>query len=66
MVTRHDEQLEIVAPSEDDVDPKMALMGEPIVGMETMTWEEGKAPGAIPARPIPSPKEMPTAQRRIH
>ena len=51
MVTRHDEQLEIVAPSDEDVDPKMALMGEPIVGMENMTWEEGKGPGANPARP---------------
>ena len=66
MVTRHDEQLEIVAPSEEDVDPKMAVMGYPNVGMGNMTWEEGKGHGAIPARPLPSPKEMSTAQRRIH
>ena len=31
LVTRHDEQLEMVAPAEEDVDPKMALIGEPIV-----------------------------------
>ena len=54
MVTHHDEHLEeIVVPDEEDVDPKMALMGEPIVGMENMTWEEGKGPGAIPAKPLP-------------
>ena len=55
-----------MAPSEEDVDPKTALMGEPIVGMENMTWEEGRGPDAIPARPLPSPTEMSTAQRRIH
>ena len=66
MVTRHDEQLEIVAPSEEDVDPKMVLMGELIVGKEDITWEEGKGPGAIPARRLPSPKDISTAQRRIH
>ena len=51
MLTGHAEQLEIVAPSEEDVDPTMSLMGEPIVGMENMTREEDKGPGAIPARP---------------
>ena len=67
MVTHHDEHLEeIVVPGEEDVDPKMALTGEPIVGMENITWEEGKGPGAIPAKPLPSPKEMSVAQRRIH
>ena len=65
LVAHHDE-LEIGALAEKDVDPKMALMGEPIVGTETVTWDEGKGPGAIPARPLPSPKEMSVAQRRIH
>ena len=65
LVAHHDE-LEIGALAEEDVDPKMALMGEPIVGTETVTWDEGKGPGAIPARPLPSPKEMSVAQRRIH
>ena len=51
MVTRHDGQLEIVAPSEEDVDPKMACMGEPILGMYNTTWEKGDGPGAIPPRP---------------
>ena len=66
VVTRHDEQLAIVVPSKEDVDPKMALMGKPIVGMENITLEENKSPAAIPARTLPSPKEMSTAQRRIH
>ena len=52
--------------SEEDVDLKLALMKEPIVGMENVTWEEGKGPGAIPARPLSSPKEMSLAQRLIH
>ena len=44
----------------------MAMLSEPIVGMETVTWDEGKGPGALPARPLSSPKEMAIAQRRIH
>ena len=33
--------------------------------MENATWEEGKRHGASQARPLPSPKGMSAAQRRI-
>jgi len=29
---------------EEEVDPRLAVVGEPIVGMEHFTWEEGKGP----------------------
>ena len=47
VVAHHDEQFEIVVPGEENMDPKMALMGEPIDGMENMTLEKGRSPGAI-------------------
>ena len=48
------------------VDPKFALLKEPIVGTEVVTYEEGKGTGAFPPKPLPSPKEMSDVQRRIH
>ena len=66
LVTRIDEPVEGGAFDEQEfVDPKLALMRKPIVGMETITWEDGKGAGAIPARVLPSPKEM-TAAQRVH
>ena len=41
---------------EDEVNPKHAMVGDPIVGIEHMTWEEGEGPGALPAKPLHSPK----------
>ena len=51
---------------EEDVNPKHAVLSDPIVGMDKVTWEDGKGPGAIAAKPLPSPKPMTDAQRRIH
>jgi hypothetical protein len=52
--------------TEEDVNPKHALLSDPIVGMDKITWDDGKGPGAITAKPLPSPKSMTDAQRRIH
>ena len=52
--------------AEDEVNPKHAMLSEPIVGMDKVIWEDGKGPGAIAAKPLPSPKTMSDAQRRIH
>ena len=41
-------------------------MEEPIIGMENVTWEDGKGTGARPAKPLPSPKTMSETRRRIH
>ena len=51
---------------EEDVDPKMAMMGEPIVGMDRVVYDESTGHGALPARPLTSPKSMSAAQRAIH
>ena len=51
---------------DEEVNPKHAMLSDPIVGMEKVTWEDGRGPAAIAARPLPSPKPMSDAQRRIH
>ena len=50
VVTRKDE---LDGNEIDDavVDPKLAMMKEPIVGLESVTWEQSKGSGALPARP---------------
>ena len=65
-VVVRDKQLRDDERLEDEVNPKYALMGKPIVGTEQVTWEDGRGPGALPAKPLPSPKSMTEAERRIH
>ena len=50
----------------DDGDPKMAMMGEPIVGIERVIYDETTGPGALQAKPLKSPQAMSAAQRAIH
>ena len=40
---------------DEEVIPKHAMLDDPIVGMENVTWEDGKGPGAPAAKPRPSP-----------
>ena len=47
--SRMNELENVGVPDEEDVDPKLAVTGEPIVGMEMVAWEEDKGPGALPA-----------------
>ena len=51
---------------DEEVDPKMAALGEPIIGVERVVYDDATGPGAIPARPLPTPKSMSSAQRAIH
>ena len=51
---------------EEVVDPKMALMGEPIVGIDRVVYDDTTGDGAIPAVPLTSPKMMSASQRAIH
>ena len=44
----------------------MAVLGEPIIGVERVVYDDETGPGAIPARPLPTPKSMSVAQRAIH
>ena len=44
----------------------MALMSEPIVGIEKVVYDDATGSGAIPARPLTSPKSMSAAQRAVH
>ena len=65
--TRIDQDDEGVAGNDEEVaDPKLAMLGEPIVGIDRVVYDESTGPGAIPARPLTSPKGMSTAQRAIH
>ena len=51
---------------EEEVDPKMAMLGEPIVGIERVVYDDATGSGAIPARPLSSPKSMSAAERAVH
>ena len=44
----------------------MAMMGEPIVGMDRVIYDETTGPGALQARPLVSPKAMSAEQRAVH
>ena len=57
---------EVVGLDDEEVDPKMALMSEPIVGIEKVVYDDATGSGAIPARPLTSPKSMSAAQRAVH
>lgn len=60
-----DDQLGVV--DEDElVDESKALMKEPIVGVDKVVFDEATGSGALPARPLPSPKGMTMKQREIH
>ena len=53
---------------EDDeiVDRSTAMASDPIIGMDRVTHDDSTGPGAIPARVLPSPKGMTSAERAIH
>ena len=51
---------------DDDADPKMAIVGEPIVGMERVVYHDSTGPGALAAHPLASPRSMSAAKRPIH
>ena len=57
---------EIVRHEDDILDPTLAMLGEPIVGTEWVVYDDTNGPGAMPARPLPSPQSMTAAQRAIH
>ena len=56
----------LLGMDEEEVDPKMALMGEPIIGMERVVYDDATGPGALAARPLPSPSLMSAARKAIH
>ena len=47
---------------DEEVDPKLAVLGEPIVGVERVVYDEETGPGALPAKPLPTPKTMTVAK----
>ena len=58
-------QQSLSAPDEEDVDVKLALFDDPIVGVEVVTRDE-HGPGALEARALPSPPTMTPTQRATH
>ena len=54
------------APEEElEVDMGLAMLDDPIVGVEAVLSNQ-HGPGARPARPLRTPKQMSPAQREIH
>ena len=53
---------------EDDeyVDRSLALTIEPIIGKDKVIFDDATGPGALEARPLPSPKGMGVQQRAVH
>ena len=51
---------------DEAVDPKMAALGEPIVGVENVVWDDISGPGASAARPLSDPKAMSAVQKAAH
>ena len=48
------------------VDGKLALTDDPIVGVERTTYDDATGSGALPAKPLVSPRAMTASQRAIH
>ena len=63
---RIDQQRVVVDGEEEVVDSKMAVLGEPIIGIERVVYDDTTGPGALSARPLTSPKSMSAMQRAIH
>ena len=57
---------EVVRHEDEIVDPKLAMLGEPIVGTERVVYDDTTGPGALLARPLPSPQRTTAAQRAIY
>ena len=51
---------------DEDVDSTKALVNDPIVGVDRVVSDDKTGPGALDARPLPSPKGMTPARRAIH
>ena len=64
----HDQQPGSIAvgTGEEEVDSKMAMLGEPIVGTDQVVYDDIHGSGAIPARPLVSPKVMSASERAVH
>ena len=62
------DQLDVVdiGPDDDVADGKMAMPSDPIVGVDRVVFDDATGPGALPAKPLPSPKGMSALQRATH
>ena len=64
--TRIDQPHALGADTDEAVDSKIAMLGEAIIGIERVVYDDVTGPGALPARPLVSPKAMSAIQRAIH
>ena len=63
---RDGQQKNVGEDGDEVVDSKMAMLGEPIVGIDRVVYDDATGSGALPARPLTSPKGMSALQRSIH
>ena len=67
VITARTDNMDNVGTEEDEsVDPALAMMNEPIIGVDRVVYDDVTGPGAIPANPLPTPKTMTALQRSIH
>ena len=66
MGLRDDSQGVSVVDDDEGVDRNFAVTGEPIIGTDKIVYDDATGPGALDARPMPSPKGMSARQRAVH
>ena len=61
-------QDEIVDETDEvvELDPRFVTLGDPIVGMEKVTWQKETGAGALEPRVLPSPVPLSKVQREKH
>ena len=61
-------QDEIVDETDEvfELDPRFVTLGDPIVGMEKVTWQKETGAGALDPRVLPSPVPLSKVQREKH
>ena len=65
-VVRDDQQRNLGGDEDEVVDSGMAALGDPIVGVDRVVYDDTTGPGALAAKPLSSPKSMTALQRAIH
>ena len=51
---------------DDEADPKMAVIGELMVGVERVVYDDATGSGALAAQTLATPGSMSAAQRAVH
>ena len=61
---RDEKEDEEVSDEVVELNPKFVCLGDPMMGMERVTWRADTGAGALEPKPLPSPTPMTKAQRQ--